>query len=101
MWNGVLIGWRFGGTDRSIELSVHSFKPEDLVNATEEIIRDKKYAEHVKKASQIFRDLPESAAGRAAPAIDVILKYGGDHLRSKAADMPFYTNSSWQMSFSL
>jgi hypothetical protein len=73
-----------------LELKLQTFQPAELVNATLEIIRDTRYAERAKKASLIFHDRPETPAGRAASGIELVLRHGGQHLRSNALDMPHY-----------
>ncbi|ELU08195.1 hypothetical protein CAPTEDRAFT_74773, partial [Capitella teleta] len=73
-----------------LEVMMQCFEPRDLVNATEEVIHNPLYSESIAKASNIFHDRPETPAERAASGVDVILKYGGKHLRSSAVDMPMY-----------
>ena len=51
------------------------------------IVEDSSYKVRVKKASEMFRDQPQSPAERAAFWISHVIKYGADHLRPTGNDL--------------
>ena len=67
-----------------------NFTPEELVSKIKILIEDPSYREKIQKASKIYRDRPEPAVKRLGWWIEHVLKYGGQHLRSYALDMPWY-----------
>lgn len=73
-----------------LHLDLDTSDPLDLLSAMEKVINNPIYMERISKASLIFHDQPETPAGRAVTAIEHVLQYGGDHLKSVAADMPMY-----------
>ena len=61
----------------------------DLYNALTEIINNKKYSENIKKCSEIMKSMPSSHETTVF-WVNHILRFGGEHLRSPAIDMPMY-----------
>lgn len=62
---------------------------EDIFAAITEIVYNTKYGENVKKCSAIQKSLP-SPQESFVLWVNHILKFGGDHLKSPASDMPMY-----------
>ena len=61
----------------------------DLNNTLTEIINNKQYSENIKKCSEIMKSMPSSHETTVF-WVNHILRFGGDHLRSPAVDMPMY-----------
>jgi glucuronosyltransferase len=74
-----------------LQMNVHSFSADQLYNNIRHLIDNLTYIETAKKMSNIFRD-EEPMIGRKKAAfwIEHVIKFGGQHLRSKAMDMPLY-----------
>lgn len=73
-----------------IKLDFNSFTVDDLVNAADTIISNMSYKDNINKASNILRDRPQSAAKRASFWINHVVKYGDDHLRTKAFELTVF-----------
>ena len=71
-------------------MDLKSFMPNDLIQNVEHILRNSTYKETIQKASVIFKSWPMSPKERAAYWLEHIMKYGSDHLKSHAVEMPFY-----------
>ena len=61
----------------------------DLYDTLTEMINNKKYSEKIKKCSEITKSMPSSHETTVF-WVNHILRFGGDHLRSPAVDMPMY-----------
>ena len=61
----------------------------DLYDSLTEIINNKKYSQSIKKCSEIMKSMPSSQETTVF-WVNHILRFGGDHLRSPAVDMPMY-----------
>ncbi|XP_064611230.1 UDP-glucuronosyltransferase 2C1-like [Liolophura sinensis] len=64
---------------------------EQLYNAITEVLSNSKYTENMRKASAMFHSQSKSPRERAGDAIEHVLRFGGDHLRSRALDMSVFT----------
>ena len=73
-----------------IHMDLKSFMPEDLIQNVEHIFSNSTYKETIEKASIIFQSWPMSPKERAAYWLEHVMKYGSDHLKSHALEMPFY-----------
>src|SRR6218665_1497 len=73
-----------------IKLNTFKFTSEELFEAIEEVLNNENYTKAIKKASEIFRDEPLNARQKAVHWIEHVIKYGANHLRSKALDLPLY-----------
>jgi UDP:flavonoid glycosyltransferase YjiC (YdhE family) len=84
--NGKLMASRGYG----IVLSFSEFGPDELLAALVQVTqKDSNYQSAIKKASAIFKDLPD--AGKTASFwISHVIKHGRDHLRSHAFELWWY-----------
>ncbi|ELU07253.1 hypothetical protein CAPTEDRAFT_43985, partial [Capitella teleta] len=73
-----------------IFVDTFNFQPDDLVSAINRVSHDPSYKQRIVKASEIFRDRPETPVQRAVSGIEHILKHGGDHLQSHSSKMPLH-----------
>ncbi|XP_041351692.1 UDP-glucuronosyltransferase 1-6-like [Gigantopelta aegis] len=64
----------------SLDLNVVSAS--DIVKAVNTVLTNTTYRENMRRISKLLRDRPETPTARAASAIEHVLKYGGEHLRS-------------------
>lgn len=71
-------------------LNIQSFSIKQLQQTIEKMLRTKSYSQKIGKASEVFRSQPMSPRERAAFWIEHVIKFGGDHLRSYAMEMPWY-----------
>ena len=63
---------------------------DELVNKINELLTNIKYHDNIQRASKIYRDQPMTARETSAFWIEHVLKYGSDHLKSGATDLPWY-----------
>ncbi|XP_065204365.1 uncharacterized protein LOC135834418 [Planococcus citri] len=62
-----------------------------FIDALREVVQNPKYSENMKKLSKIFKDRPIYPLDEALYWTEYVLKHqGAPHLRTAAADMPFY-----------
>ena len=66
------------------------FTPNELFEKMNEVLTNKKYRNSIQRASKIYRDQPMTARETSAFWIEHVLKYGSDHLKSGATDLPWY-----------
>ena len=71
-------------------MNIHDFTVEQLIDNISEMVNNCKYADAARKLSAIVRDEPMSGREKAAHWIEHVIKFGGEHLRSSALDMPLY-----------
>ncbi|XP_065220401.1 UDP-glucosyltransferase 2-like [Planococcus citri] len=75
----------------SIEVDYFEMNKDTLIYAIKEITTNTKYKENIIRWSNIFKDRPMSALDEALYWTEYALKHrGAPHLRTAAADMPFY-----------
>jgi len=70
-----------------LQMSIHDFTAEELVNNINEVLNRDTYGKNVKRASEIWRDELTTPRQRAGYWIENVIKYGGDHLRGPAMHM--------------
>ncbi|CAG5132312.1 unnamed protein product, partial [Candidula unifasciata] len=63
---------------------------DELAAMMKEIIYGGKYAENMKKASRLYRELYKLPKHEAAYWLDHVIKFGGDYMRSSGQQMPWY-----------
>ncbi|CAG5115488.1 unnamed protein product [Candidula unifasciata] len=63
---------------------------DELVALMKEIIYGGKYAENMRKASELYRELYKVPKHEAAYWLDHVIKYGGEYMRSPGQQMPWY-----------
>ncbi|XP_028396860.1 UDP-glucuronosyltransferase 1-9-like isoform X1 [Dendronephthya gigantea] len=73
-----------------LKLDIKSFSVDELVSAIEEVVTNPSYKSKVEKASAIFQSERVPPIEEAAYWINHVLKFGGDHLRSYAQDIPLW-----------
>src|SRR6218665_1265819 len=73
-----------------ITVNTFKFTSDELLEAIEEVLNNENYTKAIRRASEIFRDEPFTGRQKAAHWIEHVLKYGGNHLRSKSLDLPLY-----------
>lgn len=69
---------------------VNKFNARDLVNAIREITINETLKSNVLRASLILRGEPQHPRQKVASAIETVMEYGGEHLRSAAFDLEWY-----------
>ncbi|XP_065220396.1 UDP-glucosyltransferase 2-like isoform X2 [Planococcus citri] len=74
-----------------IEVDYFEMNKDTLIGAIKEITSNTKYQENVIRWSNIFKDRPVSALDEALYWTEYVIKHrGAPHLRTAAADTPFY-----------
>ncbi|XP_028396857.1 UDP-glucuronosyltransferase 1-9-like [Dendronephthya gigantea] len=73
-----------------LKLEIKLFSVDELVSAIEEVVTNPSYKSKVEKASAIFQSERVPPIEEAAYWINHVLKFGGDHLRSYAQDIPLW-----------
>ena len=71
-------------------LKLHKCTARQLVDSINEIISNSSFSDRIQKASAIFRSRPQTPRMRLLFWVNHILQYGGSHLRSHAAELPWY-----------
>ncbi|XP_019616461.1 PREDICTED: UDP-glucuronosyltransferase 2C1-like [Branchiostoma belcheri] len=75
----------------AVSLDIHTSTSEEVYQAITTVISDPRYKEKASKVSTHLRDQPQSPMERAVWWIEHVIKHGGlPHLRSRAAELPFY-----------
>jgi len=74
-----------------MSMDLYHFTADELLHNIRKILEDESYKEHVMKASEIFRNQPQSPVEKATFWIDHVCRYGGEHLRSAGNDLPLYS----------
>ena len=69
---------------------IHEDPVEKTVEAILDVWTNDTYRQNIKRASSIYRNRPETPRQRAVFWIEHVLKFGSNHLRSYANDMPLY-----------
>ena len=59
-------------------------------NDDDKVLDDESFKMATQKASAILKSRPMTAQDTAAYWVEHVLKFGGDHLRTSAMDMPLY-----------
>ena len=72
------------------KVNLIDFKPNELFRKINEVLTNEKYRNTIQRASKIYRDQPMTARETSAFWIQHVLKYGSDHLKSGATDLPWY-----------
>ena len=73
-----------------VKLPLAEFSPTELVRDINEVINNQTYRLNIQRASRIYRDRPMTARETSAFWIEHVLKYGSEHLKSGATDLPWY-----------
>lgn len=73
-----------------LQMDITDFTVDALVSNIRELLDNSTYLAAIRKMSAIYRDQPMTGRQKAAFWIEHVIKYGGKHLRSPAADMPRY-----------
>ncbi|XP_076438393.1 UDP-glucuronosyltransferase 3A1-like [Babylonia areolata] len=76
------------GVGLSIDLLTAS--ADSVAAAITTLLTEKAYTRRMKAASKLFHSRPHSPAGRAATAIEHVLRYGGGYLRPRAIEMNYF-----------
>uniref|UniRef100_A0A0B7BTZ9 UDP-glucuronosyltransferase n=1 Tax=Arion vulgaris TaxID=1028688 RepID=A0A0B7BTZ9_9EUPU len=63
---------------------------DELTSMIKQIVYDSKYAENMKKASRLYRELYKVPKKEAAYWLDHVMEYGGAYMRSPCQEMPWY-----------
>ena len=87
------------GVGLSVDLLTAS--PDSVLTAITTLLTDKSYARRVKAASKLFRSRSQSAAQRAASAVEHVLKFGGGYLRPRMAEMGFFQHAGLDVALAL
>ena len=74
----------------AVGLDIRTFTSEDLLAAITEVLENPMYAENIAKASEMFKTQQYHPLDVATHWVEHVIKYGGEHLRSHALDMPWY-----------
>ncbi|XP_019631164.1 PREDICTED: UDP-glucuronosyltransferase 2B4-like [Branchiostoma belcheri] len=75
----------------AVSLDIHTVTSEEVYQTITTVISDPRYKEKANKVSSHLRDQPQSPMERAVWWIEHVIKHGGlPHLRSRAAELPFY-----------
>ena len=69
---------------------ISSFTEAELLNSILEVLNSPKYTDNIKTASEIFHNQQTKPLERAVHWVEHVIKYGGDHVRSRALDMPWW-----------
>ena len=72
------------------EMNILAFTSDELVNNIHKVLHEKSFKMATQKASDILKSRPMTAQDTAAYWVEHVLKYGGEHLRTGAMDMPLY-----------
>lgn len=73
-----------------IQMNIHEFTANGLVDNIRMVISDEKYKKRVTLASEIFRSAPRTPAERVGDAVEHVIRFGGDHLRPAGSDLALY-----------
>ena len=73
-----------------VKANLIDFQPNELSDKMNEVLTITKYRNSIKRASMIYRDQPMTARETSAFWVEHVLKYGSDHLKSGATDLPWY-----------
>ena len=73
-----------------IDMDILAFTADELVNNIHKVLDEKSFKMATQKASDILKSRPMTAQDTAAYWVEHVLKYGGEHLRTGAMDMPLY-----------
>ena len=72
-----------------IDMNILTFTADELVNNIHKVLHEKSFKMATQKASDILKSRP-TAQDTATYWVEHVLKYGGEHLRTGAVDMPLY-----------
>ncbi|KAI0213331.1 UDP-glucuronosyltransferase 2B15, partial [Lamellibrachia satsuma] len=73
-----------------IDMNILTFTANELVNNIHKVLHEKSFKMATQKASDILKSRPMTTQDTAAYWVEHVLKYGGEHLRTGAMDMPLY-----------
>nr|CAD7588238.1 unnamed protein product [Timema genevievae] len=75
----------------AVKLDYNEISKEAVLGALRMVLEDPSYSENAKQVARAFRDRPLSAMDTAIYWIEYIIRHkGAHHLRSAAADLPWY-----------
>ena len=72
-----------------VSVNIYDFAPEQLVEAIRRVLSSETIKKNVARVSSIVKSQPHGRE-TAARWIEHVMKFGGEHLRSAALDMPLY-----------
>ena len=81
---------RFEYKGFGLSLNIMKSTSSDVVNSIKTVIKNKSFAQNIRKASYAFRSKLFSPKQWAAFWIEHILEHGGKYLQSYALEMPWY-----------
>lgn len=71
-------------------LQISQLNEHEIQHAITDILEETKYSANIKKLSKIFRGRPETPAEQAATAVEYVMNFGANHLRSHHSEQsPF------------
>jgi hypothetical protein len=71
-------------------MDILNFTSSELHRNIRELLDNLSATHSIKRMSEIYRDQPMIGREKAAIWIDHVIKYGSNHLRSPASNMPLY-----------
>ena len=74
----------------AVGLDIRTFTSENLLAAITEVLENPVYSQNIAKASEMFKNQPDHPLDVATYWVEHVLKYGSDHLKSHALDLPWY-----------
>ena len=84
--NGLRLEYRGYG----LRIDLMAFTAEELANAMVELVENSTYREAVQHASKVIRNRPMNARQLGGYWVDHVIRFGSQHMRSYAYDIPFY-----------
>ncbi|ESN97953.1 hypothetical protein HELRODRAFT_85113 [Helobdella robusta] len=73
-----------------VEMDFSNWEVDELRNNIIRVLNNKTFEESIKRSSDILRDRKTSAAERVSDAINHVVKYGDEHLKSGASDLYWF-----------
>ena len=73
-----------------LQLDIREFTSHQLLETMNEVLHNPLYANEARRKSAIIKDRPQTAKETVGHWVEHVIQYGGDHLRSRALDMPWY-----------
>ncbi|ESN97950.1 hypothetical protein HELRODRAFT_125432, partial [Helobdella robusta] len=73
-----------------VEMDFGNWEVDELTNNIIRVLNNKTFKESIKRSSDILRDRKTSAAERVSDAINHVMKYGDEHLKSGASDLYWF-----------
>ncbi len=74
----------------SESIDIHTFTSDELKQKLITVLEDGSYKARMERASEIFRDDPETPRQRVVTIVEQVMNHGDGHLRSAASDLSWY-----------